>query len=289
MLTIQQLSREVNVRAETLRVWERRYGFPKPIRDHRGHRRYPDDQVEALRVVRRLQDLGYRPGLIFRLDGAARETLLERHRDAAPSGMADYERLILGGRFTELENRLRSELLADGPERFVLETVTALVALLDRLWVEGTLSIAGEHRASDILSGLLGQQLVALDGGTARSRIVFLTLCGERHKLGLLMAAALFHAAGADCLVIRDELPLTEIARLVSETDSAAVALSFSAHYSRRQAKNDLATLRGLLPPEVSVIAGGQALDDPFHLPGLIVCTDLGRISALYARLERTR
>ncbi len=28
MLTIQQLSHEVNIGVDTLRVWERRYGFP---------------------------------------------------------------------------------------------------------------------------------------------------------------------------------------------------------------------------------------------------------------------
>ncbi len=61
MLTIQQLSQEVNIGVDTLRVWERRYGFPQPNRDSRGHRKYPLAQVDVLRAVRHLQNLATGP------------------------------------------------------------------------------------------------------------------------------------------------------------------------------------------------------------------------------------
>ena len=35
----------------TLRIWERRYGFPQPGRDLRGERSYPDEQVRKLRLI----------------------------------------------------------------------------------------------------------------------------------------------------------------------------------------------------------------------------------------------
>jgi len=44
-MTIQQLSKEIGIGIDTLRIWERRYGFPIPTRSPRGHRSYSGDQL----------------------------------------------------------------------------------------------------------------------------------------------------------------------------------------------------------------------------------------------------
>ena len=46
---------------------EKRYGFPNPERDANGERCYPFDQVERLRLMKRLIDQGHRPGNLMRL------------------------------------------------------------------------------------------------------------------------------------------------------------------------------------------------------------------------------
>ena len=50
-LTIGQLAERTEVPAGTLRMWERRHGFPAPERMPSGHRRYPDSTIEAVRRV----------------------------------------------------------------------------------------------------------------------------------------------------------------------------------------------------------------------------------------------
>src|SRR5579883_3481400 len=60
--TISTVERETGLSKDTLRVWERRYGFPRPTRDRHGERTYPPEQVEKLRVISRLLDRGLRPG-----------------------------------------------------------------------------------------------------------------------------------------------------------------------------------------------------------------------------------
>jgi MerR family transcriptional regulator, light-induced transcriptional regulator len=55
-LSIAAVERDTGLTKDTLRVWERRYGFPQPDRDGGGERCYPLDQVEKLRVVKRLMD-----------------------------------------------------------------------------------------------------------------------------------------------------------------------------------------------------------------------------------------
>ena len=70
---IAAVERETGFSKDTLRVWERRYGFPKPSRDANGERAYPSDQVHLLRRVRRLMDQGARPGRIFAMGVEALE------------------------------------------------------------------------------------------------------------------------------------------------------------------------------------------------------------------------
>ena len=45
---IAAVSRLSGISCHTLRVWERRYGFPVPVRSPSGHRRYDRDQVQTL-------------------------------------------------------------------------------------------------------------------------------------------------------------------------------------------------------------------------------------------------
>ena len=66
-LGISAVERDTGLSKDTLRVWERRYGFPRPVRDALGERTYPVEQVDRLRLIRRLMDAGHRPGKVVGL------------------------------------------------------------------------------------------------------------------------------------------------------------------------------------------------------------------------------
>lgn len=284
-MTIQQLSKEVGIGLDTLRIWERRYGFPRPERDGVGHRCYPQDQVEELRLVKTLQSLGQRPGQVFALDPAQRRALLQQLLLRQEPVAAELEALITSGTPEQIGLELGSRLRQLGLSEFIHQVAVPLVGLLDRGWSEGRTSVAREHLVSDGLEGVLRQALAAPVEGTGEGEaILFLTLSGERHKLGLLMAAALFHALGSRCRVLNDDLPLSEVAPLAAELRVAAVALSFSSHYPTRRAKQDLASLRRQLDRRIKLIAGGAALRGGVSLQGLVVCNDLRQIPTLYQR-----
>ena len=75
LLGITAVEQETGISKDTLRVWERRYGYPRPGRDPHGERAYPPEQVEVLRRIRRLMDQGARPGRIFAQGVEALEAL----------------------------------------------------------------------------------------------------------------------------------------------------------------------------------------------------------------------
>src|SRR5512144_2369245 len=73
---ISSAERETGLSKDVLRMWERRYGFPKPGRDDNGERQYTVAEVAKLRAIKRLMDVGTRPGKIIHklqdeLDGMA--------------------------------------------------------------------------------------------------------------------------------------------------------------------------------------------------------------------------
>lgn len=280
MLTIQQLSQELGIGVDTLRVWERRFGFPLPERDGRGHRLYPVDQVESLRTIKKLQSLGHRPKQIFAMNPADRRRLLHRHQP--PLERSDLDELVVNMPAAALAEELRRYLHKQGLHGFIHDVAVPLIDIMDRRWVDGSLTITREHLLSDALTELLKEQLPQQQN--PRGKMIFLTLSGERHKLGLLMSAALFHCEGLECLLVNEELPLNEVALMVTQHGADAVAISFSVHSSSRQAKLDLAKLRKQLPPRIKIVAGGYALRHGMRLPGIYVCADLKSIKALCDR-----
>jgi DNA-binding transcriptional MerR regulator len=46
-------------------MWERRYSFPRPERDQKGERVYTSDDIEKLKLVKKLMEEGYRPSKII--------------------------------------------------------------------------------------------------------------------------------------------------------------------------------------------------------------------------------
>ncbi|SHJ04525.1 DNA-binding transcriptional regulator, MerR family [Malonomonas rubra DSM 5091] len=282
-MTIQQLSQEIGIGIDTLRIWERRYGFPVPDRDARGHRSYSLQQVEELRVVKTLQSLGQRPGKIFSLTPAQRRELLSELSAQGFPQDRGLQKLVYQMRPGEIGSEMSRQLDALDLVNFIHQYAVPLLQLLDHGWNSGQLSIAREHLISDQLEALLRTRLSGSSTGSDPS-ILFLTLSGERHKLGLLLAAVLFEQAGLPAIWLSEELPLSEVPALAQELEVVAVALSFSGHYSARQAKQNLSSLRKSLDPAIKIIAGGHAVRQFTSLPNLLICNDLKQVDLLAKR-----
>ena len=82
-LSISAVERDTGLSKDTLRVWERRYGFPLPLRDALGERAYSRADVERLRIIRRLMDAGHRPGKIIGLSDEQLQALAVQSAGAA--------------------------------------------------------------------------------------------------------------------------------------------------------------------------------------------------------------
>ncbi|PKO86262.1 MAG: MerR family transcriptional regulator [Betaproteobacteria bacterium HGW-Betaproteobacteria-12] len=278
---IAAVERDTGLSKDVLRMWERRYGFPVPDRDANGERSYPAEQVDRLRLIKRLMDMGHRPGKLLALPGAELNALAPRRaaaqqRDSASgSDVADLLALIKQHDGAAYQQAMQQRLARQGLQRFVQDTVAPLTQRVGEAWEDGRFEVFEEHLFTELTKRLLRQAIAALPGGSQGPRILLTSVPEEAHVLGLLMVEALFALEGAECIPLGTQMPLLEIGRAAVAHHADIVALSFSAAFPQRQIPALLQQLRRLLPAPVALWAGGGGilrlarLDGVALLPGL--------------------
>ena len=267
-VTIAAVARDTGIGKDTLRVWERRYGFPQPERDERGERFYSAQQVARLRLIRRLLDQGHRPGRIVALP--EHDLLALQPRDATPLAPApaaraqsetrDYLSLIVQHDGDALADAMSRDLLSRGLTGFVKEILAPLTREVGEAWGRGELRVFEEHLYSEVARRTLRaafSMVPSRNGGPSHPRVLLSTFPQEPHELGLLMAEAMFTVAGCRCQSLGVQMPLPDIAAAARAHRADIVGLSFSAALNPNHVLNGLAELRAALPGEVEIWAGG--------------------------------
>ena len=269
-LSIAAVERDTGLSKDTLRVWERRYGFPLPLRDAIGERAYALDQVERLRIVKRLLDAGHRPGRVVALPLPDLQQLAESTVDhpqrAAETvlGASDLRHLVDLIRVHDV-HALRQELslllARQGVRGFVVDVVAPLNQAVGDAWMRGQLQIFEEHLYSELMQAALRQALASVPppaNAATAPRVLLTTFPGEPHGLGLLMAECMLALEGCACISLGVQTPLGDILKAADALDVRIVAIGFSGCLNLKQMQDGLAELRAGLPDDVRLWAGGS-------------------------------
>jgi len=281
LLNISAVERETGLSKDVLRVWERRYGFPKPGRDDNTERRYSPEQVAKLRVIKRLMDTGMRPGKLMHQALAELNVLADtragpRRETTAPVLERDVLALVRNHNAPALQHAFAHLLMRQGLQRFVLETVTALNRAVGEAWMRGELQVFEEHLYTELLQAALRSAINAFPRLSGAPTVLLTTFPGEQHGLGLLMVEALLVPEGAQCISLGTQTPLDDIVRAALAHKVHIVAVSFSAAFALRQAGDGLAELRRHLPASTHIWAGGEMTRRlRKSLPGVRLIPDL--------------
>jgi MerR family transcriptional regulator, light-induced transcriptional regulator len=260
---IASVERETGIGKDTLRVWEKRYGFPLPERDEREERLYPQDQVERLRLIKRLLDSGMRPVKVVCLEVPELNALLNRMPDDTVQHSADlpgFVDLIKSHHAAALRVALIRALLQQGMEAFLSKTITPLNRLVGEAWMRGEMRVFEEHLYSEQITHVLRDAIGTLRHPGDTPRILMTTLPGEEHALGLLMAEATLSLCGAHCVMLGVQTPIQEIVLAAKAHQADIVVLSFSAAIPILHVKSGLQLAREALPNKVALWAGGAGV-----------------------------
>jgi len=265
-LTIASVERDTGLSKDTLRVWERRYGFPAPDRDALGERLYPLEQVDKLRTLKRLLDFGHRPGKIVGLPIEELQRLAQASANASLRSLQPVRErddldgllaLLTAHRFDELRGQFSQLLLRKGLARFIADVLAPMNEMVGEAWTRGTLQIFEEHLYTEVVQGLLRNAIGSIQRTDQRPRVLLTTFPQEPHGLGILMAEATFALEGCHCISLGVQTPVWDIALAAAAQRADIVALSFSSAVNPNQALDGLVELRGKLPAAVEIWAGG--------------------------------
>ena len=269
-LSISAVERDAGLSKDTLRVWERRYGFPAPQRDAIGERVYPLEQVEKLRIIKRLLDAGHRPGRIVPLpfaelrrlaDSTVDQTAVQAETALDSSDLQEHVELIRGHDVVVLRQELARALARFGVARFVKEVIAPLNTAVGDAWMRGQLEMFEEHLYTEAAQVVLRQAIASIPApsGAGHPRVVLTTMPGEPHGLGLLMAEALLALEGCQCMSLGVQTPIWNIVLASAAHRADIVALGFTGCMNPNQIVEGLQELRAKLPSGVRLWAGGSA------------------------------
>ena len=217
---ISAVERETGLSKDVLRMWERRYGFPKPARDENGERQYTLAETAKLRSIKRLMDVGVRPGKLIGLTLAELDSMTDARAPVRPDApFPSLERDVVAMLKTHdaatLQHAFTQWLMRQGLQRFVIETVAPLNRAVGDAWMRGELFIFEEHLCTELLKAALRTAINAFPRQMGSPRVLLTTLPNEQHGLGLLMVEALLVPEGALCVSLGPQTPLTMLSSVV--------------------------------------------------------------------------
>lgn len=263
LFNIGVVERETGIGKDTLRVWERRYGFPVPVRDQKEERLYPEEQVDRLRLIKRLLDIGMRPAKVVGLSLDELAALLsEAPKDAAGDSpeLLQFVELIKAHQGGALRIALNLALFRQGMPDFLSKTISPLNHLVGEAWLRGEIRVFEEHLYSEQITSVLRTAIASLRNPAGTPRVLLTTLPGEEHSLGLLMAEATLCLSGAQCTMLGVQTPIGEIVLAAQAHQVDVVALLFTLSMPPLQIKSGLQQLRQALPRQVALWAGGAGV-----------------------------
>ncbi len=258
---LRSAARLTGLSPEVLRAWERRYGAVVPQRTAGGTRRYRASDLERLRLLNAAVGAGHRIGQLVRLSNPELEQLAGEPAAAPRDRLADILDALDALEGAEAQRLLGLHLSALGAVRFAREISLPLGREIGERWAARRIGIASEHLATAILRSMLGSALQPNSASLRGARVIFATIAGERHELGLLMAALTAMGAGSNPIYLGPEVPVEDLLRAVERSGAAALAVSVVTA-PPAEVTRSLAALRGGLPAAVHLWVGGSGSNE---------------------------
>jgi DNA-binding transcriptional MerR regulator len=217
--TLKDLEKLTGIKADTIRIWERRYGLTSPHRTNTRRRWYTGDDLKKLINVAILKRTGYK---ILSISDMPVD-LLEKTASglSEKKSTSDIFIKLLMIAMTDLDEAalngiILKSVIHQGFERTISSVVFPFLHKVGVLWHTSAISIGTEHFVSDFFRRRL---ITAFDnlspslkpGG---AKVLMFLPENEYHELGLLYYAYLIRSRGNQVLNLGQSTPLRAAAEI---------------------------------------------------------------------------
>lgn len=229
--------RMIGVPEATLRVWERRYGFPQPSRTPGGHRLYSESQVRRLQWVKAQIDDGMRTsqairslqhlereGRVLQAPWTAQTAVGQPESDTSLPAFQERLTKTLLAHDVEQADQILGEVLAlYSLEDLMLEVVRPTLADIGQAWCDGHVTVATEHFTTNYLRHRLLAWMLTGPKPLSVRPIVLACAPGEWHEGSLLILGALLRRRRWPVAYLGQSVPLPDLVTFVEKMKPPAV------------------------------------------------------------------
>jgi len=274
---IKVVSQMTGLSVHVIRAWEKRYNVVEPDRTDTNRRLYSEEDIEKLRLLNDASHLGHNIGSLAALSLSELKNLLAKERSNLPEtkvGLNSFSSIntveeILTECIETVKDydakKLESILLNASAKLtqpvLIEEVVIPLVYKIGDMWHEGEIRVANEHLASSVIRSFLFNLLESYPSNNSAPVLISATPRGQEHELGALIAGVVAAASGWKVVYLGANLPAEEVGAVVSYLNAKVVAISLVYPSDDPSLPKELKKLKQILPPGVSIIAGGRAAD----------------------------
>jgi MerR family transcriptional regulator, light-induced transcriptional regulator len=267
-LSAGEAARRIGVAVTTIRTWDRRYGLGPSYREPGRHRRYSQDDLARLELMRRLTVDGVAPAEAARIAMATADPVGQvPTQTAGSSGTARGLRRAALALDPADVDRLLDLALAGG---VVLAWTTVIAPALRDLGNQ--YPIAGRYIAAEhLLSGAVSIALARVPRPRTRPQVLLTCTPAEQHCLPLEALAAALAERGAASRMLGARMPINALQEALARTGPAAVLIW--AQTPGTADYHQLAAAAGTRPRPPIVAACGPGWE-PASLPdGILLLT----------------
>lgn len=235
---IQVVLRETGLKADALRVWEKRYGLPNPARSEGGHRLYSEYDIELVKWLQARKKEGVSISKAVKLfqdmEEQGENPLLAHSPESVGNPVSGRQLDEIRNDFVQAcrnfnENQaeaMLSQAFALYPAESVgVELMQKSLAEIGSAWFENELTIAQEHFASNLIIRKLNAVLAAAPAPTRSEKILIANPTHERHIFSGLLISLILRNRGWGVIQLGANLPAEEILAAVESTKPKAVIL----------------------------------------------------------------
>jgi DNA-binding transcriptional MerR regulator/methanogenic corrinoid protein MtbC1 len=217
------VSRMTGILIATLRIWERRYGFPHSARTAGGHRLYSEHEVMRLRWIKARHDEGMQPRqAIQAMQHLEREG---RFPEAPLAPITFVQQKENGISLAVFRENFTAAMALVPLEDLVLDVIVPAMSDIGEAWVEGRATVATEHLATHYLRHRLVMWTLTGPPTHPVRPVVLACAPGELHEGSLLAMGVLLRRQRWPVVYLGQTVPLPDLATLVQEIKPPAVVL----------------------------------------------------------------
>jgi DNA-binding transcriptional MerR regulator len=234
------VARMTGIPENTLRVWERRYGFPKSFRTDGGHRLFSPHEVARIKWVKQQTDAGMQISNAIRaLEQTEQNGLFPDFSsdagipssntsvdEASSNALQEHLFQALTQHDEMKANQVIREALASySIEDLIFRVIAPLFTEIGEAWRNAQIDIATEHFATNHLRRQLLMWLQSAPPAYPVRPIVLACAPEELHEGGLIMLAVLLRRLRWPILYLGQSVDFPDLARFVKETNPALIVL----------------------------------------------------------------